>query len=140
MKSILVVAGMVMMLIATGQTAAAQGQPEKALQDAADARLKAMSSADAEGWGKYTTDDFIVIEADGTQKTKTQRMTEIKGTPSAATQPTEQKWRTYGTDTAVSTAMVTIDGKPTRVTSVWVKQGEAWKVASVQLTTVAAAK
>lgn len=138
MKSILA-AGMLMMLITTGQTAA-QGQPEKALQDAADARMKAMRSGDAEGWGKYTTDDFIVIEPDGTQKTKTQRMTEIKGTPSTATQPTDQKWRAYGTDTAVSTATVTIDGKPTRVTSVWVKQGGPWKVASVQLTTVAAAK
>src|SRR6476646_1481836 len=139
MKSMLLT-GMVMMLIAAGQPATAQSQPDKALQDAAAARTKALASGDADTWGKYTTDDFIVIGVDGTQQTKAQRMAEIKGAPSAGAgaPPTEQKWRTYGPSTAISTALVTIDGKPTRATSVWVKQDSAWKVASVQLTTVAA--
>jgi ketosteroid isomerase-like protein len=139
MKSMLLT-GLTVILIAGGQTAP-QGQADKAVQDAAAARAKAMNAGDAEGWGKYTTDDFIVIQADGTIKTKAQRMAEIKASPiGAPSEPTEQKWRTYGSDTAVSTALATIDGKPTRVTSVWVKQAGAWKVASVQLTTVSQAK
>jgi ABC-type transporter MlaC component len=145
MKSILA-AGVVVVIVAAatmGQTAAPQSQPEKALQDAAAARVKSMTSGDAEGWGKYTTDDFIVIEADGTIKTKAQRMTEIKSTPNSpagANPPTDQKWRMYGSSTAVSTMQGSIDGEPTRVTVVWVKQQGEWKVASVQLTTIAAGK
>ena len=120
--------------------AAGQGEAEKALQDAAAARTKSMRSGDADGWGKYTTDDFVVIEADGTMKTKQQRMGEIKKAPSTAADVTEQKWRTYGSATAISTARTTIEGKPTRITSVWVKQPEGWRAASVQLTNIASAK
>jgi ketosteroid isomerase-like protein len=145
MKSIFTAGVMVVIVAAAtmGQTATPQNQPEKALQDAAAARSKSMSSGDAEGWGKYTTDDFIVIEADGALKTKAQRMTEIKSTPNSpagASTPTDQKWRMYGSSTAVSTLQISIDGKPTRVTSVWVKEQGEWKVASVQLTTIAAGK
>jgi hypothetical protein len=32
----------------------------------------------------------------------------------------------------------TVQGKPTRITTVWLKQGGVWKAASVQLTTIAA--
>jgi ketosteroid isomerase-like protein len=139
MKSI-VLTGMMITFVMAGQTAIAQGQPENALHEAFAARMKALESGDAEGWGKYTTDDFIVVQPDGTERTKAQRMSEIKVTPSRSSADTEQKWRTYGPNTAISTALATIEGKPTRVTSVWVKQGGMWKVASVQLTTVTAAK
>lgn len=145
MKSIFAAGVMVVIVAAVsiGQTATPQSQPEKALQDAAGARIKSMGSGDAEGWGKYTTDDFIVIQADGVVKTKAQRMTEIKSTPNSpagASTPTDQKWRMYGSSTAVNTVQSSVDGKPTRITSVWVKQGGEWKVASVQLTTIAAGK
>jgi ketosteroid isomerase-like protein len=139
-------AGIIVVMVAAatmGQTPT-PGQPEKALQDAMAARLKAISAGDAETWGKYTTDDFIVIEPDGAIKTKAQRMAEIKSTsPSSAGgpgMPTDQKWRMYESSTAVSTMQTSIDGKPTRVTSVWVKQQGDWKAASVQLTTITAGK
>ncbi len=118
-----------------------QGEPEKTLQDASATRLKSMTSGDAEGWGKYTTDDFIVIEADGGVKTKAQRMTEIKGTTTpptgANTALANQKWRMYGPNTAISTQQTPVDGKPTWITTVWVKQQGAWKVATVQMTNIA---
>ena len=120
--------------------ASGQGQPEKALQDASATRVKAIASGDAEGWGKYTTDDFMVILADGNMKTKAQRMTEIKGTttpPAGADTPADPKWRMYGPNTAISTQQATLDGKPTWITNVWVKQEGAWKVATVQLTNIA---
>jgi Domain of unknown function (DUF4440) len=139
-------AGIIVLIAAAvtvGQAGARQSQPEKALQDASAARLKSMASGDAAGWGKYTTDDFMVIGVDGAIRTKTDRMAEIKSAPNpaaAASTPSDQKWRMYGPSTAINTLQITVDGKPTRVTTVWVKQDGEWKAASVQLTTIAAGK
>src|SRR2546425_4928650 len=55
------------------------GQSDPALKKAADARQAAQWAGNAEEWGKYTTDDFLVTGADGVVKTKQQRMTEIAG-------------------------------------------------------------
>jgi len=114
------------------------GQSDPALKKAADARQAAQWAGNAEEWGKYTTDDFLVTGADGVVKTKQQRMTEIAGHPitTPATTPTDDKWRVYGT-TAIRTSAVAISGKPTRLTTVWVKEQGGWKVAAVQLTNVA---
>jgi hypothetical protein len=139
MKSILVIGALIVAAAATAVPGAVvQAQGDKALQEAAAARSKAMSSGDADGWGKYTTDDFIVVEADGNMKTKAQRLAEIKAAPTPASTPTDVKVRTYGPATAVSTSQGTVQGKPTRITTVWVQQGGVWKAASVQLTTIVA--
>ncbi len=114
------------------------GQSDPTLKKAVDARRAAQSAGNTEEWGKYTTDDFLVTEADGVVKTKQQRMTEIAGhpitTPAAA--PTDDKWRVYGT-TAIRTNSVAINGKPTRGTTVWVKEQGVWRVSAVQLTNIA---
>ena len=114
------------------------GQSDPTLKKAADARQAAQWAGNAEEWGKYTTDDFLVTGADGVVKTKQQRMTEIAGHPitTPAVAPTDDQWRSYGS-TAIRTSAVTINGKPTRLTTVWVKQQGGWKVAAVQLTNVA---
>jgi len=114
------------------------GQSDPTLKKAVDARQAAQWAGNAEEWGKYTTDDFLVTGADGVVKTKQQRMTEIAGHPitTPAPSPTDDKWRQYGT-TAIRTSSVVINGKPTRLTTVWVKQQGAWKVAAVQLTNIA---
>lgn len=114
------------------------GQSDPALKRAADARQAAQWAGNAEEWGKYTTDDFLVTGADGVVRTKQQRMTEIAGHPitTPVPAPTDDKWRVYGT-TAIRTSAVSINGKPTRLTTVWVKQPGGWKVAAVQLTNVA---
>jgi len=97
MKSMLVIGAFIVAAAVTAVPAAVlHAQGDKALEDAAAARSKAMSSGDADGWGKYTTDDFIVVEADGTMKTKAQRLTEIKAAPTPASPPTDVKVRTYG--------------------------------------------
>jgi hypothetical protein len=134
MKSTLLIGA----FVAAAALAAAEVRPQAdmALKEAAAARFKAMTSGDAAGWGKYTTDDFVVIEADGTIKTKQQRLAEIKPTPNTGSEPTEQKVRMYGPAAAVSTAQIISQGKPTRITTVWVQQQGEWKVASVQLTTI----
>ena len=114
------------------------GQSDPTLKKAVDARQAAQWAGNAEEWGKYTTDDFLVTGADGVVKTKQQRMTDIAGHPitTPAASPTDDKWRHYGT-TAIRTSSVVINGKPTRLTTVWVKQQGAWKVAAVQLTNIA---
>jgi hypothetical protein len=113
------------------------GQSDPALKKAVDARQAAQRAGNAEEWAKYTTDDFLVTEWDGVVKTKQQRMTEIGGHPitTPAAEPTDDKWRVYGT-TAIRTNTSTINGKPTRLTTVWVRQQRMWKVAAVQLTTI----
>lgn len=127
-------------VLASASVSHAQAQPEKALQDAANARTQAMRSADGNTWGKYTTDDFMVIGADGSTRTKAQRISEINATKPAssaaqAASP-DVKWRMYGASTAISTMQTSVEGKPTMITSVFVKQGGVWKVATVQLTNV----
>jgi Domain of unknown function (DUF4440) len=114
------------------------GQSDPTLKKAVDARQAALWAGNAEEWGKYTTDDFLVTGADGVVKTKQQRMTEIAGHPitTPAASPTDDKWRQYGT-TAIRTSSGVINGKPTRFTTVWVKQQGVWKVAAVQLTNIA---
>jgi hypothetical protein len=129
-----------MIVLASASVSYAQAQPEKALLDAVAARSQAMTGGDGAGWGKYTTDDFMVIGTDGVAKTKAQRITEInaaKSSPSSAPSASPQpNWRMYGSTTAISTVQTTVEDKPTMITSVWVKQQGMWKVATVQLTTV----
>ena len=130
-----------MIVLASMSVSYAQGKPEQALQDAQTARSEAMRNGDGAGWGKYTTDDFVVIGADGGVKAKTERISEINASksspPSApAPAPSETKWRMYGPSTAIATIQTTVAGKPTMVTNVWVKQQGMWKVATVQLTNI----
>ena len=112
------------------------GQSNPSLKKAVDARLAAQQAGNAEEWGEYTTNDFLLTGADGVVKTKQQRMTEIAGHPIPAAPPTDDKWRVYGT-TAIRTHAATVNGKASRLTTVWVKQRGAWKVAAVQITTIA---
>jgi hypothetical protein len=137
MKSILVIGAFIVAAVVTAVPAAVlQAQGDKALEETAAARSKAMSSGDAAGWGKYTTEDFIVVGPDGSMRTKAERLAEIKAKPTAASGLTDVKVRKYGPGTAVSIGQGTVDGKPTRITTVWVQQEGVWKAASVQLTTI----
>ena len=124
----------------TVSTAFAQSNPpDPDLKKAVDALGAAQRAGDDQTWGRYTTDDFLVVEPAGVVKTKSERMAEIKGAgrtqQGAAPAPTEDKWRMYGT-TAIRTLRTTIDNRPTRVTMVWVKQSGEWKAASVHLSPI----
>ncbi|MGI8499362.1 MAG: nuclear transport factor 2 family protein [Gemmatimonadaceae bacterium] len=112
-------------------------QPNAALKAADKARTAALDDGNAKVWGKYTTEDFLVIGADGSVKTKQQRFAEIDGHPrTQKATASDERWRVYG-GAAVHTSLSEIaGGKPTRNTAVWVKDHGTWKTASVQLTTV----
>lgn len=90
----------------------------------------------AEEWGKYTTDDFLLTFTDGSVTTKQRRMSMIAGHPTPAIARVDEKWRIYGT-TAILTGEQVIFGKRTRLTAVWVREQGVWKVAAVQFTIVA---
>jgi len=110
--------------------------PPPDLQKAREARSAAQNAGDEQGWARYTTDDFMVVNPTGDALTKAERMAAIKGNK-VANPPaqTDLKWRVYG-DAALETFVLTIPAGPTRFTTVWVKQGGMWKVANVQQTLI----
>lgn len=71
--------------------------PDPALQKTIETRNAALWSGNASDWGRYTTDDFLGIGADGAVKGKTQRMREINGVKiKSPAQPQEEQFRRYG--------------------------------------------
>jgi hypothetical protein len=92
---------------------------DPALEKARTARAAALRAGDDQGWGRYTTDDFMVTGPNGVL-TKTQRMAEIKGNKQPAAKTTDLKTRAYG-NAAIFTWRG--EGGPnglTRFTEVWV--------------------
>lgn len=128
---------MVMLLISV---ATAQMIPTD-LQEAMDARAAAQLARDAERWGHYTTDDFLVVLVDGSVRTKMQSMAELKKMPVATTpaRSVDQKYRIYG-DTVIDTRIRDLNTGPRRFTTVWVKQSGRWRVATVHETDVRASR
>ena len=55
--------------------------PDPGLKNAVEAREAALAAGDAETWGRFTTDDFLRIEADGVITTKADRMAQFKAEP-----------------------------------------------------------
>jgi len=117
--------------------AVAYGQsPPPDLQEAVEAFGAARNAGDEQGWGRYTTDDFMVVNTAGSVLTKADRMAAIKGNKVTTAPPqSDHKWRIYG-DTAIDTFVVNIDAGSARVTFVWVKQGAGWKVATIHETMI----
>jgi ketosteroid isomerase-like protein len=104
----------------------AQGQsvpPD--LQKAIDARRTAQASRDVDTWNRHTSDDFVLVDADGMVKSKAQRGADIKAGLGPGAKFTEERARMYG-DTAIIT---NLQGN-VRFTSVWVKQAGVWRMAS----------
>ena len=110
---------------------------DPALEKAQQARSAARIAGDEQTWGRYTTDDFVVISTDGQIRTKAQRMTAIKGTKVTTPQSrsSDLRQRVYG-DTVVRTTRNDSQDGAQLITTVWVKQGGAWKTAHVQFTAV----
>jgi ketosteroid isomerase-like protein len=130
-----VVTAVALVLLVASSTQAQQAPPD--LQKAIDARVAAQRAGDAESWGRYTTDDFIVVDPSGGVGTKTSRMAQIKGNKNTNPSPkiSDQRFRAYG-DTVIVTQVQEGAQGPTRFTTVWVKQNNQWRVASVHQTRV----
>src|SRR3954468_19490369 len=112
-------------------------QSSLSLKKAFEARNAAVRAGNGKEWSKYATDDFSMTNPDGTVMTKQERMSQIEGRPLTTLAPADVRWREYG-DAAIETSRVTPQGKPARLTVMWVKQAKNWKVASAQFTPIAA--
>ena len=111
------------------------------LKAAAAARNAALRAGNSKVWAKYTTADFMVTGINGGVKNKQERMAEIEGRVQGSTPvpPTDEKWRTYGNTVIYTASTTSVDNKPQRITTVWVKQAGTWKVAAVHQSAVAEA-
>lgn len=115
-------------------TIAVAQAPDPSLRSAMAARNAAQWTGNAQEWGKYTTDDFLAIGADGAIKTKAQRMQEIKGTKiNNPAQPVDEIFRSYGTTVIRTWRTNPENGHAMRFSEIWVNQNGAWKVASVHM-------
>ena len=128
-------------VVILGFVSAAQAQTgarakDPALQAAIEARQKAVDTANAAEWGKYSTDDFLIVLSDGAIQNRETRM---KGLAATTTKPTPppvmESIRMFGPDAAVT---IQRTGTPSYLTVVWVRQGGMWKAASTQSTRITA--
>jgi hypothetical protein len=114
---------------------AAQAPPE--LREAMRARDLAVAKADAATWDRLTTEDFTVVTPDGTLLTKAERLAQLKQQKPDSLRPVLQEVvKRYG-DTAVRRLRRPAAAGETWIMDVWVKDARGWRVAAVQVTSVA---
>ena len=121
-------------LVGTASAQTGVKAKDPALQAAIEARQKAVDTANSVEWGKYSTDDFLIVLSDGAIQSRETRM---KGLAATTTKPTPppvmESIRMFGPDAAVA---IQRTGVPSYLTVVWVRQGGMWKAASTQSTLI----
>ena len=102
------------------------------LQAAMEARQKAIDGRNAQEWVKYTADEFVLITADGTMQSRSERMKVLATNTNKPNPVTIDKITMFGSDAAVITQHnPTSENTQTRITTFWVRQGGgSWKVAT----------
>jgi hypothetical protein len=109
---------------------------DPAIRKAKDARSAAGLAGDEQTWARYTSDDFLMTQPNGTVQTKAQRMALIKGKRVAMPAKTsDEAIRGYG-NTVVATWREDAAGGATRFTEVWIKDGTEWKAVALHATTI----
>jgi hypothetical protein len=102
---------------------------DTSLQAAIDARQKAIDGRNAPEWGKYTADEFVLITADGTMQSRSERMKLLATNNNKPNPVTIDRITMFGPDAAVVTQHnPTSQNTLTRITTFWVRQGDTWKV------------
>ena len=118
-------------LLLVPATAATQTMPAD-LTEAVASRNKAAFSGDSETFGRYTTDDFVMIGADGIMHGKEERVALIKKRkPAPQPKISDERYRVYG-DVVIRTWRQEDSGGVAHSTAVWVRQQGRWQVASHQ--------
>jgi hypothetical protein len=115
-----------------------QGTAAPQLMAAIAARQDAMDRGDVATWERYTTDDFVSVNTDGTVGHKTagperDRVLANKGSNRPAPTRIHESIRAYGDATAIQMIRVTPpapDAPSNRVTATWIREQGVWKVAS----------
>jgi len=118
-------------LVLTAQIHAAQEVPAD-LQEAIRLRAQAVAKKDAAVWDRLTTADFTAVLEDGQLQTKAERLTQLKGEKPEALPPPPlaERFATHG-----NTVIQRTQGQDRSwIITVWVKDGQDWRVAAVQIT------
>jgi ketosteroid isomerase-like protein len=104
---------------------------------AQEERNVAMRRGDATVYGRYTTDNFMVVMPDGSMQSKADRM-KAMSTAAAPEQlgPPRDERATVAGDAIILTWISAIQGKDARFTEVWVKIGGGWKVAGAHVSMI----
>ena len=131
-----IASAMALMVVLCSSVAAAQAV-DPALQHAIDTRGAARADGNAEEWSRYVTDDYMLINRDGSVMNKAQSMEGIRQGDRTVLHPSpiDLKMRVYG-DTAIQTFHDSALGYPARYTSVWVKVNDRWLCAHVSVTQI----
>ena len=110
---------------------------DPALQHAIDTRGAARAAGNAEEWGRHVTDDYLLVNPDGSVMNKMQSMAGIRAGDRTIShpRPMELNVRTWG-NAAIQTFRDNALGFPARYTSVWVKMDNRWLCAQVTVTPV----
>jgi hypothetical protein len=125
------VLALAMSIPSIAQTGAQAKDP--ALQAAIEAREKSINARNGAEWSKYTSDDFIVVTAEGPISGKAERLKRLmEATGGSQATHVIENIRTFGTDTAVTIER----GEATRITYFRIRQSGTWKVVSAQSTLI----
>jgi Domain of unknown function (DUF4440) len=109
-------------------TGLAAGVPAE-LQQAIQARDEAVAKQDASTWDRLTMPGFIAVRPDGRLMNKAERLAQLKAEkPEPRPKPKQEQFIQYG-DAVLRQLQ---DANATLWIDVWVKDGQAWRVASSQ--------
>ena len=101
------------------------------LKQAMSTRDVAVAKIDAATWDRLTTEDFTVVQANGTLLTKEQRLAQFKTDTATTPLPhQEETIKQYG-----SAFVRRFHAGDIWVLDIWVKDAKGWRVAIVQVTT-----
>jgi hypothetical protein len=101
------------------------------LQAAIDARQKAVDNRNAAEWAKFTADEFIRINPDGSIVGRAEQMKALAINTNRPNPLGTDKIQMFGPDAAVVTfqSRSTTGSGINRITSFWIRQNGNWKVA-----------
>ena len=131
----------------TDNAAAPPAADEKALNQALDGYLAALTKNSADEAGTFLSKDWVRVGGDGAVINREQALAALRSgeLKYGSVAVDERVWRTFGADTAVSTSRVTLKashkgqdmGGTYRATTVLRREGGRWVLASTHLSPLA---
>ena len=101
---------------------------------AMSARDSSIYTQDTATFARYTADEFTVVSADGSVKTKAIRLQEMRSAKPAPFEAfVDQQVRVYGN---VAVRRVLANKGSLRFMDIWVKNATGWQVVAVQITAI----
>ncbi|MES2127008.1 MAG: nuclear transport factor 2 family protein [Pseudomonadota bacterium] len=133
-----------LVLCASHAVAVAQSNPVKEIEAVEHARMAAVERRDADAAARFLTEDFASTNAQGRFLSRQQYLDAMRANPSPIKMHHDEVLVRVHGDFAVVTGRSIIsqaDGKtlaPTRYTHVYIRQGNEWKMMTMQNSPVAA--